>query len=59
MTDANKIVPQTLPRPPKRERHYLPTGGHGWNTSNSRKPHQGKAECARRVRQMAAGTHGY
>lgn len=24
-----------------------------------RMPHQGAAECARRVRQMANGTHGY
>jgi invasion protein IalB len=29
-----------------------------WRT-NSHKPHQGKQECARRVRQMANRTHGY
>ena len=29
-----------------------------FHTSNYR-PHQGPQECARRVRQMAAGTHGY
>jgi len=37
----------------------ISTGSGKRSRSKWTKPHQGSAECARRRRQMANGTHGY
>ena len=45
--------------PPARSRAVNSLTVASWSSSSRYTPHQGRRECARRVRQMEARTHGF